>query len=560
MDTERNEEKKGSTEKRMRLWEHLHLKKKTEQQAERQTEQEKDRRPDRRIRVAAGIMAAVLVCGGIGCHVIAADAKETDEAMEAGQSAEDASGETENGFSGDGTTQMQTESQYVEFSAEAVSMSVEEVYIQAGSTVEEGDALLKLTDESVADAIAYYEDAVADAEDALYSAQLAFESGVLTAESELYETMLTADNAEESYEASLSELEISITEAEQNYNDAVAEIQEYQEALGTYYLQSGIEEKQRVVESTSASLAAAQEELAVAQSTYEAAKAATAADLENLKAQIEAGASYEELAALTEQTSVDYAAEQAASDALTQSQNAVSAAESEAQKASQNVESAVKEYNSNMETANQKIEELTERLEELQEKIDEAEREKTLRQPEIQKQYEEAVLEGKYANTTYEASLVTLQSAVEEAEDALEALKEEQEILLGLEDGVICADRAGTIAAVYYEAEDVLYESIALVSYYDTDTILISVEVSQENIAKLAVGDDVEVVLSGNRNGTVTGTIASIATEKTSGQSLSNVNYTVVIEVENEDGSISAGTSATVWFEYEQEEEAGGTN
>lgn len=556
MDTDRKEEKKRRMGKRMWLGKYL----------KKETDKEPGRCYGGRIRVAAGVMAAVIACGGIGYQAIAADTKklktEAADDRETETVSQDTSGETENGFSEEGTTQMQTDSQYVAFSAEAVTMSVEEVYVQAGSTVEEGDALLKLTDESVADALSYYEEAVADAKDALYSAQLAFESGMLTAESELAGALLTADGAEECYEASLSDLAISVTEAEQEYNDAVAEIWDYQDAIdnGTYYVQAGIDEKQSAVDSAQASLVAAQEALTAAQGTCETAKAAMTADLENLKAQIAAGASYEELAALTEQTAADYAAVQMASEALTQSQSAASAAEGEVQKAAQSQESAVKDYNSKVETANQKIAELTERLEELEEKCNQAKREATLRQPELEQQYEEAVLEGKYANTTYETSLARLQSAVDEAEDTLEALEEEQSALLSLEDGIICADRAGTVAAVSYEAEDVLYEEAALVSYYDTDTILISVEVSQEEIADLAVGDAVEVVIAVGRNGTKEGEISSIATEKTSGQSLSNVTYTVLVAVDNADGSLSAGASATVWFDNGNEEEAGGTN
>lgn len=520
---------------------------------------------DKRIRAAAAVMASVLACVGIGYQAVAADAEgakaETTDAGNAGKASQKA-GETGKGFSEEGSTQMPTGNQYAAFSVEAVTVTVEEVYIQAGSVVEEGDPLFKLTDESVADAVAYYEEAVADAGDALSAAQLAFESGVLAAESDLTGTLLAADGAGVSYEASVSNLAISVTEAEQEYSDTVAEIWDYQDAIdnGTYYVQAGIDEKQSAVDNARASLAAAQETLAAAQGTDEAAKATFAADLENLKAQIAAGASYEELAALTEQTAADYAAVQAASEALTQSRDAASASESEVQRAAQSQESAVKEYNSKVEAANQKITELTERLEELEEKCAQAKREAALRQPELEKQYEEAVLEGKYANTTYEATLARLQSAVDEAEEKLLALEEEQSALLELEDGIICADRAGTVASVTYGAKDVLYEDAALVSYYDTDTILISLEVSQENIGELAVGDTVEVMIAGNRNGTCEGEISSIATEKTGGQSLSNVTYTVLIAVDNTDGSLSAGASATVWFDSGKEEEAGGTN
>ena len=87
------------------------------------------------------------------------------------------------------------------------------------------------------------------------------------------------------------------------------------------------------------------------------------------------------------------------------------------------------------------------------------------------------------------------------------------------------------------------------------DTVLISVEVSQNDIAKLAVGDTVQVQISGSRMGAIDGSIYSIASEKTSGGSMSNVTYAAIVAVDNTDGTFSTGSQATVTFETE---EAGG--
>ena len=202
-----------------------------------------------------------------------------------------------------------------------------------------------------------------------------------------------------------------------------------------------------------------------------------------------------------------------------------------------------------MTEANEKIAELTDELEELSDACDEAERNETTAQPALLQQYEEAVLEGKYADTEYEASLENLRSAVDEAQDTLDELKEQQSALLAIEDGVVCADRDGTLASVTYEAGDTLIKNIAFASYYDLDTILISVEVSQNNIAKLAVGDTVQVQISGSRMGAIDGTVYSIASEKTSGGSMSNVTYAVIVAVDNTDGTLTTGVQATVKFE-----------
>ena len=491
--------------------------------------------------ILAGILTAAVAGSGVGYHVIAASG--TADQTEEDTQIDETDGQEDGSFSGTGTTQVKTESQLPDFSVNAVTMMVEEVYVEAGSTVAEGDALFKIDDESMADAKAYYEDAISDAETALQSAKIDFESGVLEAESELSSTKLAADTAQDTYDAAVSELSVKASEAQEAYDEAVEEISDYQDAIdnGTYYTQA--------VDAAQAALTEKQTQLSDAQSSSQAAKNAYAADMANMKTQIEAGASYTDLAALADQLAADYTAVQEAADALSQSQTEAESANSALQLANQTFQKAVEEYNTKVTEANEKIAELTDELEELSDACDEAERNETTAQPALLQQYEEAVLEGKYADTEYEASLETLQSAVDEAQDTLDELKEQQSALLAIEDGVVCADRDGTLASVTYEAGDTLIKNTAFASYYDLDTILISVEVSQNDIAKLAVGDTVQVQISGSRMGAIDGTVYSIASEKTSGGSMSNVTYAVIVAVDNTDGTLTTGVQATVKFE-----------
>ena len=375
--------------------------------------------------ILAGILTAAVAGSGVGYHVIAASG--TADQTEEDTQIDETDGQEDGSFSGTGTTQVKTESQLPDFSVNAVTMMVEEVYVEAGSTVAEGDALFKIDDESMADAKAYYEDAISDAETALQSAKIDFESGVLEAESELSSTKLAADTAQDTYDAAVSELSVKASEAQEAYDEAVEEISDYQDAIdnGTYYTQVGINEKQSAVDAAQAALTEKQTQLSDAQSSSQAAKNAYAADMANMKTQIEAGASYTDLAALADQLAADYTAVQEAADALSQSQTEAESANSALQLANQTFQKAVEEYNTKVTEANEKIAELTDELEELSDACDEAERNETTAQPALLQQYEEAVLEGKYADTEYEASLETLQSAVDEAQDTLDELKED---------------------------------------------------------------------------------------------------------------------------------------
>ena len=63
-----------------------------------------------------------------------------------------------------------------------MELEVEEVYVEEGSQVQEGDALLKFTDESWQDALDYYEAAVLRAEGELTNTQMEYDQGILEAE------------------------------------------------------------------------------------------------------------------------------------------------------------------------------------------------------------------------------------------------------------------------------------------------------------------------------------------------------------------------------------------
>lgn len=395
------------------------------------------RKPGKRMAsVIASIAAVCVMTGGIGYQaaVSGAQTDSTENSVKAQNTDQQES--TDGSFSEEGTTQIGTVSQMPEFTVNAVTMTVEEVYASSGDTVSKGDALFKLTDESMEAAKSDYEDAISDAENTLKTAEANLASGKLSAESTKQDADLTAQTAADSYQA-------------QQSADAV---------------QSTLEQAQK------------------------------------------------------------------------------------------EFDSAVETYNKNVEETNTKITELTDSLDDLKSDYEQAERDATTQKAELQNEYDTAVVEGKYAGSTYESTVSELESAVESAQDTLDTLKEEQTALLALENGVVTADEDGTIAAVPYEAEDTLQSGTAFALYCDTQTIMISVEVPQENIAQVGVGDEVSVMIAGNRDGAVTGTVSSIASSATTGGSVSNVTYAVIISIDNSDGRLGSGSSATVTFQGEQEE------
>ena len=510
------------------------------------------RKPGKRMAsVIASIAAVCVMTGGIGYQaaVSGAQTDSTENSVKAQNTDQQES--TDGSFSEEGTTQIGTVSQMPEFTVNAVTMTVEEVYASSGDTVSKGDALFKLTDESMEAAKSDYEDAISDAENTLKTAEANLASGKLSAESTKQDADLTAQTAADSYQAQVDALDAAVEEKKEAYDEAVEQISEYQTKIDNndYYVECAIDEKKDAVDAATTALAQAQ-----AQNSDNSASQAVSTDLTYIKAQIEAGADSDTLLSVVQQAMDDYTTREQQSDTLTQAQQSADAAQSTLEQAQKEFDSAVETYNKNVEETNTKITELTDSLDDLKSDYEQAERDATMQKAELQNEYDTAVVEGKYAGSTYESTVSELESAVESAQDTLDTLKEEQTALLALENGVVTADEDGTIAAVPYEAEDTLQSGTAFALYCDTQTIMISVEVPQENIAQVGVGDEVSVMIAGNRDGAVTGTVSSIASSATTGGSVSNVTYAVIISIDNSDGRLGSGSSATVTFQGEQEE------
>nr|MCR5467959.1 HlyD family efflux transporter periplasmic adaptor subunit [Lachnospiraceae bacterium] len=221
--------------------------------------------------------------------------------------------------------------------------------------------------------------------------------------------------------------------------------------------------------------------------------------------------------------------------------------------ASSEYESAKSTYEKNHSNAEKEVESLTSEIETLQDKYDSLVNAQETSLLELENKYQKALLSAENAQTKYDSTITTLQAAVDEATTEYNDLLEEQEALLSCVNGVVHASQAGTLSSVNVTAEGYLMGDMAVVAYYDTSKIIISTEIDQAEISKVSVGDTVSVMITGS--GMYEGTITEIATEATSGGSMSNVTYAVTVTIDNSDGALSAGSSAYVTFSYEEEGE-----
>lgn len=371
-------------------------------------------------------------------------------------------------------------------------LKIEEIYVASGQRIEEGDALIKLTEDSVSDVRRLLESAVVDARSAYNEAEAEYNLSVLEAQT-TYDTQLV----ESEYAASIySSKSQSVT------NDIEA-------------IQVEINQRNANISLLEEALEQAKEDYAEALETYESAcQSLEAADIDHTE------------------NFMTY--QNAYVSAQTQYQNAKTA----------------------LEQAQQNLEDNTEEIASLEEQLANAQAKSAIDMLDAKEAYEEALIEGDNAQTTYNAQLESLEETLNEAEEEKNQVEEKLQAFEDFvgEDGILYADGSGIVTQVGYEAGDNLVQSGVILSYAAPDDMTISVDVTQEDVVDFAVGDLVEILFTAYEDTPYEGTILSIDTTATARNS-NTISYTVVIGVNGDTELLYGGMTADITFVTEEKED-----
>ena len=368
-------------------------------------------------------------------------------------------------------------------------LKIEEIYVASGQRIEEGDALIKLTEDSVSDVRRLLESAVVDARSAYNEAEAEYNLSVLEAQT-TYDTQLV----ESEYAASIySSKSQSVT------NDIEA-------------IQVEINQRNANISLLEEALEQAKEDYAEALETYESAcQSLEAADINHTE------------------NFMTY--QNAYVSAQTQYQNAKTA----------------------LEQAQQNLEDNTEEIASLEEQLANAQAKSAIDMLDAKEAYEEALIEGDNAQTTYNAQLESLEETLNEAEEEKNQVEEKLQAFEDFvgEDGILYVEGSGIVTQVGYEAGDNLVQSGVILSYAAPEDMTISVDVTQEDVVDFAVGDQVEILFTAYEDTPYEGTILSIDTTATARNS-NTISYTVVIGVNGDTELLYGGMTADITFVTEE--------
>lgn len=156
---------------------------------------------------------------------------------------------------------------------------------------------------------------------------------------------------------------------------------------------------------------------------------------------------------------------------------------------------------------------------------------------------------GELAGAVYDYTKESLQSTVDSAQADVDEARENLDALQAFvgEDGIVYADQDGMVTAVSYEEGDELTQTGTMLTYVQEDSYTVSVDVSEEDIAGISIGDTVRIVFDAYGEEEYTGLVNSVTTTKTSDYA-KTVSYPVEIKIQGDTQKLFGGMTAEITF------------
>lgn len=373
-------------------------------------------------------------------------------------------------------------------------LKIEEVYAVSGQRISEGDVLFKLREDSVDAVEKKLESALTEAKIALSNAQTEYNISMLSAKS-IYDS--------------------SVKEGSRAAADYQAAITAGRERI------KGLEGEVKLLE---LEIALAQEKLA---------------DEELLDSYEEAKATYTSSKNKYEETDLH-------------NSTAYTSNLSDYQQAKSQLESLEEELQGYRDTITDNQAE----IEKKQKEIEEAAALQALYNQKAENDYQSASLSGELAKEIYDYSVDSLSDSVTKAQNELDEIQAKMDAFQTFvgEDNRIYAPEDGLVTGVSYEAGDKLTDTRAMLTYAKEDEYTVNIDVSEEDVAAISVGERVELSFSAYPEQAWEGVITSITTTSTS-EHASTISYPVTILVKGDTTLLYGGMAADVTFVTESAED-----
>ena len=160
--------------------------------------------------------------------------------------------------------------------------------------------------------------------------------------------------------------------------------------------------------------------------------------------------------------------------------------------------------------------------------------------------YEVSLAESENAELVYETSKQSLEETLEGLKDDKEEAEENQQSFLGaLSDGYFYTEKAGTVVISPVAADSYLSGDTLVIAYSNPETVTITAQVDQSDIARISIGEEAYVMVSGygNYEGSVT-----MLNPVTQADSRTSVTYQVTVTLIGDVSDLTSSLTAYVYF------------
>lgn len=529
-----------------------------------------------RKRKIALTMAVVLVIAGVGVYggnrILKNNSSEQSEQTNNSDNKNIASAKTQNSniLQAEGTTSGGTDYQLYNLNLKGTSktgaLEVESVLKSSGDEVKKGDAIIKLTKDSVSDTRKILYKVVKTYKKKYASAKLDYEETVYDAKSDYQESLSAYSSALIDYKDSLSEYTGTVKEAKKQLDKS-------KKIISTY--PGKIKNSKKTLAAKQKQLSSANKKIKKAKKKAES-KAKVLATKQKLYEQ--AKQKYDEMSTVSRYIG-DFSRENKSdiSQLTTNVEQKLASAKkdmeskntaySKALKSSTSAEKTYEQYNTKKTQLSNSISTLKNNislygtdyknaklnLNNYSSTYNQALSEETTGKVSAKKTYDESVKAYKNADTVYNAAIKSAKDTLQKAKDNYTNAKARVAAFNKLISGNnVVAQMSGTLSEMSYESGDMLNSMTAIAGYSNENTLSIDVTVDQTDIGKISVGDEASVSVQ-NMPQTVTGKVAAIETSSSS-ESVSKVTYTVTVSIDNSQKMLSSGAATQVIFNQNNEE------
>ena len=386
---------------------------------------------------------------------------------------------------------------------------VEESYLSAGDEVDAGAKVFKILEDTLNEAKQELADKVTETDLAYRQGLIDYENNLLDAESTYKKASIEANYAQTVYDQAVADAKKTVDDLEKQVEEARELLEEYQKSEGEDYYRSYYQVDELY--------AAYYEHFNLLMSFYEKWDIETLNDLYGKSGS-------EDSEKLSVYNLLD--------ELVTEEGEAYQTALKNYEKAKAQAKAGLKKAESN--------------LTDLEAQLVSAQTEYEASLISSKADYEVALAESENAELVYETTKQSLEETLEGLkEDKEEAEENQKSFLEALSDGYFYTEKAGTVVVSAVSADSYLSGDTLVIAYSNPETVTITAQVDQADIAGIEIGEEAYVMISGygNYEGNVT-----MLNPVTQADSRTSVTYQVTVTLSGDVSDLTSNLTAYVYF------------